>query len=133
MFNVYDSVNNYFSEQLKPLNCKETTKAYIVSIFSKYKYSQFDLSNKSLTLAFYEAKIKNDFGAYQNVGDFIFFCEVIFPEHLKNASKEYYYSLAQISYYKCYLLINKKIDIYENIADEFSKLTKNTKLLIRRI
>lgn len=133
MLYTFNNVNNFFTEQLELLNCQERTKAYIVSILSKYKHASFDYSNSSLTLLYNEARLRNDFYTFQNLADWIFFCEVIFPAYLQNASKDYYHSLAQVSYYNCYKLINKQIDIYENLADEFPTLTKKTKLLIQNI
>lgn len=133
MLYTFNNVNRFFTEQLELLNCQEKTRAYIVSILSKYKNSSFDYSNSSLTILYSEARLRNDFYTFQNLADWIFFCEVIFPEYLQNASKDYYHSLAQVSYYNCYKLINKQVDIYENLADEFSSLTIKTKLLIQYI
>jgi hypothetical protein len=128
-----NNVNNFFTQQLELLQCQEKTRAYIVSILSKYKNSFFDYSGSSLTLQFYEARTTGNFAVFQNLADWIFFCESVFPEHLQDASKEYYHSLAQVSYYTCYKMINRKIDIYENLADEFTILTKRTNKLIQRI
>lgn len=125
------NINSYFIQQLEVLRCQEKTKAYIVSILSKYKHSEFDYSNHSLTILYSIAKENNNFFAFQNIADWIFFCEVIFPKYLQDASKEYYHSIAQISYYNCYRLINKQIDIYEELSDNFSKLTISTQKLIK--
>ncbi len=133
MVYTFNNVNKYFAEQLELLNCQEKTKAYIVSILSKYKHASFDYSNSSLTLLYNEARLQSNFYTFQNLADWIFFCEVIFPKHLQDSSKNYYHSLAQVAYYNCYKLINKQIDIYENLADEFTPLTIKTKSLIRNI
>lgn len=127
------NVNNFFTEQIEILRCQEKTKAYIVSVLSKYKHSQYDYSNSSLTLIFNEARLSGSFTIFQNLADWIFFCESVFPGYLKDASKEYYHSLAQNSYYNCYRLINKKIDIYENMADEFTDLTQKLNKVIQHI
>lgn len=120
------NINDFFTEQLNNLRCQDKTKAYIVSILSKYKNSYFDYSNMSLTLLYNEAKTRHDFYVFQNLADWIFFCEVVYPQYLKDASKEYYHSLAQVSYYNCYKLINKKMDIYEELSDNFIYLKNNT-------
>lgn len=133
MVYTFNNINIYFTEQLKLLNCQDKTKAYIISILSKYKYASFDYSNSSLTLLYNEARLQSNFYTFQNLADWIFFCEVIFPQHLQDSSKDYYHSLAQVSYYNCYKLINKQIDIYENLADEFTQLTIKTKSLIQNI
>lgn len=128
-----NNVNNFFNQELKALKCQEKTKAYIISILSKYRFSNDDYSNASLTLIYHEAKISRNFSGFQNLADWIFFCESVFPEHLNDASKEYYHSLAQTSYYTCYRLINKQLDIYENLADEFTLLTNSINKIIRQI
>lgn len=133
MLITFNNVNNFFTEQLKVLNCQEKTKAYIVSILSKYKNSYYDYSNHSLTLIYNEARLSGNFAVFQNLADWIFFCESVFPNYLCDASKEYYHSIAQTSYYSCYKLINRKIDIYENLADEFTVLTQRTNKLIQSI
>jgi hypothetical protein len=128
-----NSVNDYFADRLTQLNCQETTKAYIVSILSKYKHAAFDYSGESLTLLYNEAQTSRDFVIFQNLADYIFFCESVFPKHLQGASKEYYHSLAQVSYYTCYRLINRQLDVYENLSDEFSSLTAKTRHIIQSI
>lgn len=122
---IYNNLNNYFINLFKDLPCNELTKSYIVSIFSSFKNTNNDFSNESITLVFYEAKLKNNFVMYQNLADYIFFAKS-YTNSLNNASEEYYSTLAQMSYYNCYKLSNKQLKIYEELADEFSKLNKET-------
>lgn len=133
MFEIISNVNTFFADKISALHFSEHLKAYIVSILSKYKISHYDFSNESLTLLYHSAKINHDFYTYQNLGDWIFFVEVIFPQYLNDTNKKYYHSLAQLSYFDCYKLTNKKIDIYLHLADEFSLLTEKTKLIIHSI
>lgn len=113
------NVNMFFEETLSDLKCHRDTKAYIVSIYDKYKFANFDLSNKSVTTLFADARAKHDFVAYQNLADWIFFCNTLYQEHLKNASKDYYDTVARLSYYSCYKLINKQWKLFEELADNF--------------
>ena len=71
----------FFANELEKLHCHDNTKAYIITIFDKYKSSTFDLSKQSITLHFSEAKTKQDFLMFQTIGDWIFWCNSIHPKH----------------------------------------------------
>jgi hypothetical protein len=67
----YQNINDFFSEVLKDLKCQEDTRAYIVSIYGKYRHTNFDLSKDSITLLFSQARLKQNFSIYQNIGDWL--------------------------------------------------------------
>jgi hypothetical protein len=112
---------DYFQDKLERLNCQETTKAYIVSVFSK---PTVNYSKDSITILYSEAKFSYKFDKFQNLADWILFVKAIYPEHLKDASEDYYNAVAQDSYYKCYMIMNRQLKIFEEIADNFPKITK---------
>lgn|SRR5574337_163806 len=116
------NISSFFDELLSDLQCQNDTKAYIVSIYGKYKTAEFDLSKDSITLLFAQARNKQDFLTYQNLGDWIFFANTIAPRHLQFASKDYYDTVARLSYYSCYKLINKQWKLFEELADDFLNL-----------
>lgn len=116
------NISSFFDELLSDLNCQNDTKAYIVSIYGKYKTAEFDLSKDSITLLFAQARSNQDFLIYQNLGDWIFFANTLAPQHLQAASKEYYDTVARLSYYSCYKLINRQWKLFEELADDFTKL-----------
>jgi len=129
----YKNLNDFLSEVLTGLSsCSPNTRAYIISVLSKYKNSEFDLSNKSLTILYSDARSNMDFCTFQNIGDWIMFCETINPKSLRFASKDYYNQLAKISYYNCYKLINKKWLLFEELSDNFAEITKEIKLKINK-
>lgn len=129
---MHTSVSVYFTNELTNLQCDDLTRAYIVSIFTKFKATSDDYSKDSLTLKYAEAKYRYDFVSFQKVADYIFFCNSLFPEHLNNASIDYYYSIGQLSYYSCYKLINKQMKIYEDLADNFVYLSQSSGEIIRK-
>jgi hypothetical protein len=112
---------------LSDLKCQTTTRIYITSIYGKYKNADFDLSQDSVGLIFCQARDKQDFSTYQNLGDWIFFANTIAPQHLQNASKDYYDTIARLSYYSCYRLINRQWRLFEELADDFSSLEDQVK------
>lgn len=121
------NISSFFDELLNDLHCQSDTKAYIVSIYGKYKTAEFDLSKDSVTLLFSQARSKQDFLAYQNLGDWIFFSNTIAPQHLQHASKDYYDTVARLSYYSCYKLINRQWKLFEELADDFLVLENEVK------
>jgi|ERR1019366_3660092 hypothetical protein len=123
----------FFTDELEELPCDANTKAYIITIFAKYKTTAFDLSKQSITLHYAEAKTKQDFAMFQTIADWLFFCSSIFPEHLNGASTDYYHTVGQLSYHSCYKLINKTWPVYECLADEFVPLTLSTRAIIQQL
>lgn len=127
---AHKSVSGFFRELLVDLNCQEDTKAYIVSIFSKYKTADFDLSQDSISLRFAQARYTQDFLTYQTLGDWIFFANTMAPKHLQYASKEYYDTIARLSYYSCYKIIKHQWKLFEELADDFMSLEEQVKKLL---
>lgn len=124
---IHKNISLFFNEIISDIKCRRDTKAYIVGIYSKYKSSEYDLSKYSVSLQFMQARQKQDFLTYQNLGDWIFFSNTIYPQHLKFASKEYYDTIAQLSYYSCYKLINKKWPLFEELADQLPVIEEEIK------
>lgn len=123
----HKNITGFFEELLVDLQCQRDTKAYIISIYGRYKTAQFDLSKDSVTLLFAQGRSKQDFLTYQNLGDWIFFANTIAPQHLNKASKDYYDTIARLSYYSCYKLINREWKLFEELADNFLVLEEQVK------
>lgn len=130
---LHRNISNFFDELLIDLECHQDTKAYIVSIYGKYKSAEFDLSKDSVTSLFAQARTKQDFLSYQNLGDWIFFSNTIAPAHLKYASKDYYDTVARLSYYSCYKLINRQWKLFEELADDFLVLEEQVKVRLPKL
>jgi hypothetical protein len=123
-------IRKFFEEALEDLTCDPKTRAYVVSVFTKFSKVSCDLPSESITLTFYEAKRKHDFATYQALGDWILFCRTEFPEHLHNASDDYYLAVGRLSYYSCYRLINKQWIVYEEIADRLDDVSNEARELL---
>jgi hypothetical protein len=124
---THRNVTKFFEEVLSDLQCQNETRAYIISIYGKYKSAEFDMSKDSVTLMFAQARNNQDFLTYQNLGDWIFFSNTWAPKHLKYASKDYYDTVARLSYYSCYRLINKQWKLFEELSDNFYNLENQVK------
>lgn len=127
MFYTYVNVNKFFQDVFADLKCQNDTKSYIISIYDKFKSADTDLSNNSITTQFAFAREKHDFMTYQNLADWIFFNNTLYQEHLKNASKDYYDTVARSSYYSCYRLINRQWKLFEELADNFNYIEEEVK------
>jgi hypothetical protein len=127
---TFSNLNSFFQEVFEDLNCREDTKAYITSVFAKYKTSHFDFSKDSITLVYANAKQNSDFYTFQNIADWLFFARSFVPEHLSFASTEYYQSIGRLSYYSCYQLTRRQLSFYENLADDFVKLELETRKIL---
>lgn len=117
---------------LKDVNCLDETKAYIHSIYKKQMHATNDLSKESVTLYFIKAKESQNFNLFQNLADWLFFCETFFPEYLQDASKNYYHSIAQSSYYSCYKLINKKWKLFQEMSESFQELVSTLEVKVKK-
>lgn len=114
----YDNLDDFFIQKVKSLpQTRDDTRAYIASTFAKYKNSTSDLSKKSLTIEFSQAKSNWSFSQFQDIADWILWAESVFPTALNGASKEYYHTLAQLSYYKMYIITKRTWKNFEEIAD----------------
>jgi len=127
MDKFHNDIAVFFNDLLNDVKCRQDTRAYIVGIFRKYESANHDLSQDNLTLLFCQARDTCNFSIYQNIGDWIFFVESVAPQYLQSASKDYYDSLARMSYYTCYRLINKQWKVYEELADRFPTLKQQVK------
>lgn len=127
------NITDFFNEMLSDLNCQKETQAYIISIYGKYRSSQFDLSKDSITLQFAQAREKQDFLAYQNLGDWIFFVNTLTPAYVHTGGKEYYDTIARSSYYSCYKIINRKWKLFEELADNFNSIESQVKNKLTKI
>lgn len=119
----YDNLDDFFIQKAKSLpKTREDTKAYIASTFVKYKNTDTDLSKKSLTIEFSQAKSNWSFSQFQNIADWILWAESTFPTALNDASKEYYHTLGQLCYYKCYIMTKRSWIVFEEIADNLPNI-----------
>ena len=125
----YKNIDLFFNEILRDLKYQEDTKAYIISIYTKYKSSEFDFSKDSITLMYARAYYEQNFLIFQNIGDWIFFINTITPQ-FSFASQDYYNTIARLSYYSCYKLINRQWRLYEQLADEFIEITDDVRYVL---
>jgi hypothetical protein len=127
---IVSNVGKFFDTALEDLSCDPKTRAYVVSVFTKFAKTSYDLPSNSITLTFHEAKRKQDFATYQALGDWILFCQVEFPEYLRNASNDYYLTIGRLSYYSCYRLINRQWLLFDELAENLDGISNEARVLL---
>lgn len=127
---THSNLTTFFANELEVLECDDDTRAYIASVFGKFRDATFDYSQHSITLLYSDAINRQDFQMFQNIGDWLFTSYVMWPEHLNNASNEYYISIGRLSYYSCYRLLQRKWRLYERLADQFIPLSNEVREII---
>ena len=120
LLEIKPDLHEFFQEKVENIpNCEKNTKSYVASIFSKLNKENEDLSKESITIVYAQAKFQYKFELFQKIGDWILFTKSLYPSFLKDASSEYYDTIAQCSYYKCYRIVNKQWPLFEELADTF--------------
>lgn len=126
---IVSSDKNYFVSKLEDLKCEYQTRSYIIGIFNKYlKNADGDLSRDNIILLYADASANRNFICFQNIGDWVFFCRIFFPEFIPG---QMYVNLGQMSYFHCYKILERKWPVFEELADRFESLENQTKKLIR--
>lgn len=127
---VAKNLNDIFAQKINSLPIKEAaTKAYIVGVLTA---RHTDYSNESISLIFLQAKLENKFELFQSIGDYLLFTQSIFPKHLSSQAA-YYDNIAQFSYYKCHLILNKKWELFEELSDKFVNLYLSLRQIIHSV
>lgn len=123
---MINNLESFFIEKTEPLlkHYQETTRAYIINILKSAKKESKDYSKDSLTIIYSKAKFEQNFELFQNIADWILFTKSIYPLNLQRVNEDYYNSLAQDSYYRCYCLLNRQWLLFEELADKFSQTVK---------
>jgi hypothetical protein len=121
------NLNDFLNQEFQKIKCPDDTRAYLISVFDKYKNTNYN-GNLSITLSYADAKNSGKFDKFQELADYLFFIHSLYPESLDN--KEYSTSIARMSYYTCYRLLNKQWKVYEQIADDFVYLEKSARKIL---
>lgn len=118
------TIKDLFQKPLSEIKTsQEATHAYISNIFIKNVTAQYDFSKDSIVLTFGKAKEQYSFKLFQETADWLFFIKSFNPGSLNKCSMNLYNTIAQNSYYKCHIIINKKWPLFEELADRFDYFT----------
>lgn len=115
-----ETLESLIIQRVEKINtCQDTTKSYIVGLLKSYIKEPIRFDNKSIGLDYLQACHNIKFEKFQHIGDWIFFIESNYPQYFDDSSKRYYISIGKNSYYKCFILLNKQWNVFEELADNF--------------
>ncbi len=116
--------DEFITERLDNIRYSQIeTKEYIKGTFIKY-IKPVNIPNNNVTLLFAKAKKEYSFQQFQELADWILFIKSMYPTYLKGASPEYYNTIAQLSYYNCYKIVNGEWKLFEELSDNLPYFIK---------
>lgn len=127
---IFASFNRFLSNELQDLDCNDATRAYIISVFDRFRFATCDYSQNSITLIYADARNTQAFETFQNIGDWLFMVNALYPEHLNAANIDYYYAIGQSSYWQCYKLLKRQWKCYDELSERFPDLTMQARELL---
>lgn len=117
-------LDDWFDETLRTLSCRDDTRAYVISVLSRYG-SNDDMSHRSVVLAYSEARERCSFVTYQKIGDWVLWVSSVYPNAI-SSNKDLVHSIGRASYKACNALLKGSWPLYEELAD-------NLPIVARRI
>ena len=111
-------------QEVDALPCQNVTKAYIKGIYKDFIRAEKVPNHSSITILYAEAKFSYDFEKFRSLADWLFYLKTLYPEHLNAASPDYYDAVAQNSYYRCYVIVNRQWKVFEELADQFEEISQ---------
>lgn len=118
-------MEKFIKDRTDNLSCDYFTKSYIEGLF--LDLGRPDYSKDSITLIFAQAKFEQRFELFQSLADWIFFVGSLYGR-----TDRYQETIAQVSYYRCYQILNKQWKLYEELADRcpilINQMQKNLSL-----
>jgi hypothetical protein len=115
-----DPLFKFLEDKFCDLQFRDILKAYIIFVF--YKGHQHIIVDEAFSVRHLQACITHNFVEHQLIGDSILWASSMFPKHQFN---DLHQSIARRSYHQCYKLANKKIDVYEELSDNFEQIVYN--------
>lgn len=109
-------LDGWFAGKLEGLLCRDDTRAYVAGVLSDFKPKDV-LSDRSIALAWQEARLKGDFVAFQRLGDWVLWCEAMQPAFNKD-NRVLIQSIGRMSYYACHRIMHQQWVLYEELADD---------------
>jgi hypothetical protein len=120
----------WFTEQLNGLQCSPETRAYVVSVLKAQGHpldgAVFAGRNSSVIIAYQEAVVKNDFAAYQRIGDWVLWVDAMCPDSLRG-KHEVVENFGRLAYYSCHRILRGQWHIYEELADNLPVIARRVR------
>lgn len=126
---VVSGLDAWFAERLKDTGLRVETTAYVTGVLSRRRWEAADMSNESIVQAFQNARSTGGFAAYQRIGDWVLFVSTVMPNAMRT-EQEAIQTIGQLAYLSCYRLINRKWDVYEELADQLPLVARRVRHML---
>lgn len=126
---IVKNLRSFFEDSLSRLKCEDDTRAYIVGLLSEKRDHSID-PKRSLVLKWASVRDSGDFSSLQNLGDDIFWTDIIARDAFPADFRNLYLAIGANAYYKCYRILKNQWKVYEELADRMHDLSKQSRELI---
>lgn len=121
---VVGRLDGWFAETLSGLRCQDETRAYVAGLLANFHHASApDLSTQSVVLALADARLKGDFVAFQRIGDWVLWVDIVHPAFIKH-HVDVTEAAGRQAYYCCHRIMMGQWQVYEELADELPRLAR---------
>lgn len=120
---IVTRLDSWFMERLEGLSYRPETLAYVAGVMKTLGHPNVgdDLSGQSVVLAYRDAVLDGGFAAFQRIGDWVLWADVVLPRSIE-PSKDVVHAIGQSSYRSCHRILRGQWALYEELADELPQL-----------
>lgn len=126
----FTRLEDWFCRSLEAVEASPDARAYLVALFSSMRSAQEDMSKESIVLAFAQARDTGEFMKFQRIGDWVMWGMAFAPESFDVPKVAV--DLGRLSYYTCWRLTQKEWRVYEELADEMPRLSRELRRRLGR-
>lgn len=131
MMDIIVGLDSWFTERLQHMKHRPETIAYVAGVLKAMSrpLSVDDMSDRSIVLEFAYARESGDFAAFQRIGDWVLWVDIVMPDAF-NGTREAIESVGRQSYYACHRILRGQWRVYEELADELPKIASSARHML---
>jgi hypothetical protein len=115
---------DWFEKRLADIPCTRETRTYIAGVMMKYVVSNNDnLCDRSIVLAWAEARDSHDIVKFQRLGDWILWSASLVPQSFDSLG--IVQAVGQQSYDACYRLLRRQWKLYDELASDLPRIVSS--------
>lgn len=123
-------LDDWFASGLSDLSCRPDTRAYITGVLARFRSDQVMVRGESVVLEFHLAKQRGDFVSFQRIGDWVLWVGSIHPSYI-DENRNVVETIGRLSYHTCHRMMNKKWVLFEELADDLSRITHDVRASLK--
>lgn len=125
-------LDHWLAERLRTLRVGDDTRAYVIGVLDRYQHNAepIDMSRESIVLAFYDARLRGDFAAFQRIGDWTLWVSSVQPTR-ERSQRNVLETFGRLSYYSCHRIMRGQWGLYEELADELPVIVRDVRCNLR--